>query len=46
MIKVFSKMVSVNVGSSYHTSVCSRVEFKFGFNELFDAIKKEVSHPD
>ena len=37
----FSKMVYVILGSSYHTDVCSIVYCfdKFGFNQLFEAIK-------
>ncbi len=40
--KFFPKMVSVILSSSYRADVCSSVNFsdKFGFNELFDAIKR------
>lgn len=35
-------MVSVILGSSYHGDICPRVHFldKFGFNYLFDAMKR------
>ena len=36
-------MVSVILGRSYHADVCSIVHFsdKFGFNDLFESIKRE-----
>ena len=39
--KVFAKMVSVMLESSYHTDVCSIVHLsdKFGFNKLLEVIK-------
>lgn len=39
--KFYPMMVSVNLGSSHHTYVCSsvRVSGKFGFSLIFDAIK-------